>query len=293
MKRLLTLPALVFVLLPVRAETPASPPSVAGPSVGPIVRMRFTPGESSAYKLWLGLKGNMGAPGVEGGVPMTGSLSANAKLTSGKPAADGQWPVRFQISDLQYTMNGAPAMPADLPKAFEVGGTVSADGQFTPDAKSQERLAGGALMPGPAEFVEMMLRAIVSVPQRDLAKGDTWSLTAPVPFDASGGSRLTVTNTVQSVETAGGAAVASVRRTLSAPLNLTMSSPIALGIKGSVDGSGVVKVSGATGLPVDDTSTTRLRMTIAAPGDGRAKMEYTMDMEISTHVVAVPSLKPS
>lgn len=293
MKIFAALPILLLSVVPAHADVPASPPAVAAPAPGPVVRMRFTPGVGSDYKLWLGLNGTMGAPGASEGIPVTGSLAGNARLTSGKPGADGAYPVRFKVSGLKYTMNGAPAMPPGLPSAFEVGGTVTADGVFTPDAKSRERLAGGGLMPGPAEFLEMMLRSIVSLPRKELAKGDTWSLMAPGPVASSGAAPLTVTSTVENVTVEDGVPVASVRRTLKGPLDLKMSSPIALTISGSVAGDGIVKVSDATGLPVDDTGSTRLKIKLSPGGDAGAKMEYTMDMEMKTHVVAIPAAKSS
>jgi hypothetical protein len=278
---------------PVRAQEPAQPPVAAQeaptPTGAPSVRLRFTPGAGSAYKLWMSLTGTMGAGGGEG-IPVTGSLNAAAKLTSGKPGQDGSFPVRFQISDLQYSMNGAPASPPDLPKSFEIAGAVDADGVFTPDAKSRDRLAGSGITPGPMQMLEMMLRALVGVPARSLAKGDSWSMDAHLPF---GKGDLTVKNTVQSVDDVNGDTVARVQRVMSGPLNVQMSSPIALNITGTVNGTGVVQVSQASGLPVDDASTFKLKMKLNAPDSGAGKMEYTMDMEMKSHVTAVPAaVKP-
>jgi hypothetical protein len=285
-------PILFLCLAPVAAQTAGTPSAVVAPTpetAAPSVRLRFTPGAGSAYKLWMSLNGNMGAGGAEG-IPITGSLKAAARLTSGKPGQDGAFPVRFQISDLQYSMNGAPAAPPDLPKAFEIAGTVSSDGVFTPDAKSRDRLTGAGMTPGPMDMLEMMLRALVAVPERSLAKGDSWSMNARLPF---GKGDLTVTNTVQSVDDVNGDTVAKVQRVMNGPLNVQMSSPIALNITGTVNGTGIVQVSQASGLPVDDASTFKLKMKLNAPDSGAGKMEYTMDMEMKSHVTAVPAaVKP-
>jgi hypothetical protein len=301
------LPALLFGLSPVFAQdAPAAPPVAVAPepTVAPAsVQFRLTPGKSVAYKMWLGLTGQMGAPGVDGGFPMSGSLNANANLVTDARGEDGSYPVRFQISDLKYTMNGAPAAPPDLPKTFTIAGTVGKDGAFVINQKASEDIGGSGLIPGPREMLETMLRAIVAIPNKPLVPGDAWKLEGPLPYDTSGRSRISMTNKVSSVETVNGDAVATVQRDVTGPFYLSISSPISVTMAGSIRGTGAVQVSGATGMPVDDVSTTTVKMTwgLPVPGGGEAqnlkdtqgeksgKSAYTMDMEIKTHVTAVPA----
>jgi hypothetical protein len=151
----------------------------------------------------------------------------------------------------------------------------------------------------PGQTMNNVLGNLMNLPDKPVSVGDTWTTSVPLPYDPTGKSILTVDSKVVGVDNLDGDRIVRIKRDVSGPLNMTMTTPAVMNIAGSIKGTGMSRVSVKTGSPLDDVSKQHVQMNVTGtnPSGNGEKMNITIDMDVTSRieatVLAKTTVKPA
>jgi hypothetical protein len=261
-------------------------------------QLNLKPNTGRAQKMVVDVNGAMQMPGAQGSMPINVRLEAATKFFVDKKNEDGTYDVRYRIGGIKMTMNGQP-MPSGMAETMEIKAVMGKDGKVSKISGLENAPAGGMGM-DPTQMMRGALMNNVGFPDKPIAVGETWTVSAPMPFDPTGSSNVQVTNKLLSVETVNGQKIASIESKLAGPLKMDMQQPVPMSMAGTLEGSTTVRMDVGSGLPIDSTGVTKVKttMTIDNQAGNGEKMTMTMDMTVnarldpSTAISVSPPVKP-
>lgn len=267
------------------------------------MKLKLTPGQVRAYRITINQDSAMTLPGAGQGMPVKMDLTTDAKLFVDKANPDGSYAVRFRVGGTKanLSVNGQSMPMPGLPESTQYAGTVQKDGSFKPSADTVKKAGISGMGMDPGQLMSGLFANLMSIPDRPVAVGDTWITTVAMPLDPTGASTISVSNKILGVDTgAGGEQVARIQQDYSGPMALTLTQPAPMTLTGTITGSGVSKVSVASGQTLSSASNIRMVGDIdvgSAAGNGEAmkmKMDSTVVSKIeSTLLPSAPAKKPA
>jgi hypothetical protein len=291
--RLMAVPAILALTAGLACAQTDTPAVVTAPAPETVTfQLNLKPNTARAQRMVVDVAGTMQMPGNQGSMPVNVRMEASTKFFVDKKNDDGTYNVRYRIGGIKMSMNGQP-MPTGMAESLELKAVLAKDGRAT-KVTGLENVPGGMGV-DPTQMMRSALMNNIGLPDKPLAVGETWTTTIPMPFDPSGSSNVQVVSKLNSVETVKGQRIANIESKMSGPMNMTMQQPVPMTMTGQMDGTTTMRLDAGSGLPIDSTGVTKLKMdmTMDNPAGNGEKMNMTMDMTVTARLEPSVAIDPN
>lgn len=274
--------------IPLAQRPPTMPaaPAAATTGAGVLLRYKFTPGQSRAYKFSMDSNGLlMGGPTGGQGFPIKQHMEAVMRQTvKDVRASDGAATIQIGYDSMTMTMNGQ-AMPAQAPGAMTQVGTIV----MTPAGKVVSFTAPNGAGGGPLGNMNSMFQNMNqgTFPEGAVKAADKWDSKADL---AALGMKMAASNTVVSADANAAHYTTALKGTLDSS-GSTTPSPLPLTLAGTIDGTSDQTFDVAAGALKSQSGTVSMDLTMTPkPGQGApaGAGPMKMKMKVTTHMEQMP-----